>query len=95
MVVGGGLFDTGWFSSNSETWYVTFSSSGGKWQATWTLALPQPGCQAAASTPDQDSVVHKAARMAFDPAADAGAGVQVFFGGREGGLSYGNTVECH
>jgi hypothetical protein len=90
MIVAGGFFDTGWFRFNSETWHVTFSNPGGAWQATWTLASPQPACQSAASTPDQDSVVHKAARMAFD----AAAGVQVFFGGRDGGISYGNTVEC-
>jgi len=88
LIVAGGLLTTGW-SPNSETWYVTLSDSGGKWQATWTLASPQPGCQAAVSSPP-DSVVHTGARMAYDPAA----GVQVFFGGREGLLSYGNTVEC-
>ena len=89
LIVAGGLVDTGW-SQNSETWYVTFASSSGAWQSTWTLASPQPGCQAAVSSPPEP-IVHGGARMAYDLAA----GVQVFFGGRAGnGSSYGNTVEC-
>ena len=90
LIVAGGLFDTGWRQPNGETWYVTFANSGGKWQATWTLASGI-GCQAAAHSPP-DPIVHPAARMAHDPIA----GVQVFFGGRvaTGQGNYGNTVEC-
>jgi hypothetical protein len=91
LIVAGGLFDTAWAQPNGETWYVTFSGSGGTWQAKWTLASGI-GCQAAASS-TPDPVVHPAARMAYDPVA----GVQVFFGGRDPDdalLAYGNTVEC-
>ena len=87
LIVVGGFFDTAWWQPNSDTWHVTFSSSAGKWQATWTLA-PKPGC--VNSITSTDPIVHPAAHMAYD----AAAGVQVFFGGREGLLNYGNTVEC-
>jgi hypothetical protein len=92
LIVAGGLFDTGWSLPNSKTWYVTFSKSGAKWKATWMPVSPQPGCWAAVSSTSADSAVHRAARMAYDSAAN----VQVFFGGRDEdtGLSVGNTVEC-
>jgi hypothetical protein len=90
MIVAGGLFTTSWGGTNEETWYVTFSNSGGKWYATWTLASGI-GCQAAASSPP-DPVVHAGAPMAFDSVA----GVQVFFGGLDPYTDTwtGNTVEC-
>ena len=90
LIVTGG-FLTSWHTPNEETWYVTFSNTGGAWQATWTLASGI-GCQSAASSPP-DSVVHQGAMMAFDSVA----GAQVFFGGEDPNdvfLAYGNTVEC-
>lgn len=91
MIVTNGLVSTGWMP-NEETWYVKFVSSEGSWQATWTLASGI-GCQAAVSSPP-DPVVHRGARMAFDPVD--GVGVQVFFGGTSANpyTTYGNTVEC-
>jgi hypothetical protein len=89
LIVTGG-FLTSWHTPNEQTWYVTFSNSGGAWQATWTLASGI-GCQAVASSPP-DPVAHPGAMMAYDLAAHA----QVFFGGEanQGETSYGNTVEC-
>jgi len=89
MIVTGGYTTTSQ-SPNDETWYVTFSNSTGAWRATWTLASGI-GCQSVAGSPP-DPVVHRGARMAYDPAAR----VQVFFGGEDadGTAAYGNTVEC-
>ena len=89
LIVAKGLLTTGW-TPNEDTWFVTFANSGGAWHATWTLATGI-GCQSAASSPP-DPVVHRGARMAFDPVA----GVQVFFGGTSSNplTVHGNTVEC-
>jgi hypothetical protein len=89
LIITGGLFDTGWRQPNGETWHVTFSRSGGTWQATWTLASPQPGCQVAANSPPP-AYAYPGGRMAYDSVA----GVQVLFGGIDQGLSVGNTLEC-
>lgn len=91
MIVARGLLNSGWYPSQ-DTWYVTFSNSGGTWSANWTLASGI-GCQAAATSPP-DPVVHSGARMAFDPVA--GVGVQVFFGGTSTNpyTTHYNTVEC-
>ena len=89
LIVAKGLLTSGW-TPNEDTWFVTLANSGGAWYATWTLASGI-GCQAAAGSPP-DPVVHRGARMAFDPVA----GVQVFFGGTSSNpvTVYGNTVEC-
>ena len=89
LIVAKGLLTTGWTPSE-DTWHVAFANSGGVWHATWRLAAGI-GCQAAASSPP-DPVVHRGARMAFDPVN----GVQVFFGGTSVNplTTHGNTVEC-
>jgi hypothetical protein len=89
MIVTSGFLTT-FHTPNQETWYVTFSNSGGAWHATWTLASGI-GCQSAAGSPP-DPVVHPGAVMAHD----AVAGVQVFFGGETANspTTYRNTVEC-
>jgi hypothetical protein len=92
LVVTSGLVDVS-DTPNPSTYYVTFSSVGGEWQANWTLASGI-GCQSAAGSPP-DPVVHPQARMALD----VPTGVQVFFGGvvnlvDTGATAYGNTVEC-
>jgi hypothetical protein len=89
VIVAKGLRNTGWTPSE-DTWFVTLVNSGGAWHAAWALASGI-GCQSAASSPP-DPVVHRGARMAFDPIA----GVQVFFGGTSTNpfTVHGNTVEC-
>jgi hypothetical protein len=89
VIVAKGLRNTGWTPSE-DTWFVTFAVSGAEWRATWTLASGI-GCQASAGSPP-DPVVHKGARMAFDPVA----GTQVFFGGTSSSpfTVHDNTVEC-
>jgi hypothetical protein len=91
LIVTGGLKDVN-DTPNIDTFYVTFTSQGGGWLATWTRASGI-GCQSTAGS--SDSMIHPQARMAFD----VPSGTQVFFGGVEnlpevGAWAYENTVEC-
>jgi hypothetical protein len=89
LIVAKGVLNS-WGQPSEDTWFVTFSNSGGSWHATWSLASGI-GCQAAVSSPP-DAVVHPGAPMAYDLVM----GVQVFFGGRDPytNQTFGNTVEC-
>ncbi len=93
---GSGLVVTGGYVDTSDTpsqvlWRFVFAADGQS--GTWSQATSIGTCQQVLGT--DDPVIHPGAKMAYD----AAMATRVYFGGEQntvnGGVRFGNTVECH